>query len=272
MSSAITRGLMLFGGMFILGCGRTGEGSDSSATSGVAGGHGSTGAAAPVTAAPGAESMAVGTSADSTARLIPSPPGIDDAAIWNEPQRLADFLATVPLVSGVRKTKDQRHCVPNGTGAPTCVLELRAARGSAGFDPDRMPAGGVVLGRIAIDQGSNADDWWSGIKKGRTYFWVIRPPDTAGKKPRSVLVDAATGIALRSPHAGKTMRLLYCHDDKHGGDTHGFYCCEGTCPKEPGGGSQWHGVRPPGQAPGVDAHTTPPWISCKNGCCYADWE
>lgn len=146
-----------------------------------------------------------------------------------------------------------------------CLLsiELLAAAKTVG-EPSRIAA--PVTLAIVRNEGTK-NEYWLDLEAGATYLWVVLP----GVRPRAYFVNAANP-SDRRPRGGPLF-LKYCLGDKHGGASHGWYCCNGKCAADTTAYPTNPTLRDEQQKdlPPFVEHTTSPWLSCALGCCYAEY-
>ena len=177
-----------------------------------------------------------------------------------DPTALLEFLKKANYKQIENESTMPRHCDVGGSPSNQCKLWIRQAEGANSLNLNSVPANGAVLALVG-NRGPK-DDSWSKFANGRKYYWLV-VPDPQGAK--AVFIDANTGLPIAGPN-----RVKECKKETHGpaGTTYGYYCCSTGCPKDP---VKHPAVLVPSDTLMVTGHTSPPWIACATGCCYADY-
>lgn len=196
---------------------------------------------------------------------IPSRASADSTEPTEDSLRVLFRLALANLDTSGATSNESRHdsparrCHGDTSEAHTndCILQIRALRATE-FDQTRIPFVGSIVAEVK-NKGPR-QEYWLELEPGSTYYWWIRP------NRRTYLVGKAD-LSFRPKTDRKKLTLKECKDGSNhpGRGLVGFYCCKGACRKD----SDPYTPGRPGVKP-LDLHTSPPWISCQGGCCYAD--
>lgn len=213
------------------------------------------------TAARARDSASVSQSGASTANDDTPPTQL--ARRWQDhtSDELRALIGNVQFVQNGQYTTDHRKCVGDGqAGSMDCNLRITPVAGTRKLPESSPYPNGVLL--ASIENIGDKTESMLKIPRKEMAYWIVQQDGASN-------VGIVVSLSGTKPRELSRGRFRVCTADAthpkppHGATSASFRCC-GSCPQP---------VAPP-RAPSDTSfteHTSPPWITCALGCCYAEY-